>query len=199
MHWREGTGCGRLRLCAGPGLPGACGLRSRRALRDFLRPCACRLTVACPRCGAALERWRVGRLRAACRRCEACALSRLGQFRLDHAALRSFVKRQRISTETITLLARMARFIVADITDARSVLQELRAIVPDLPSVPVQPIILATQEEPGMFDFFHNFRSFLKVHHYSNQQHLIADLGERVIGPAEKWRSVREGAAGQTG
>jgi hypothetical protein len=34
-----------------------------------------------------------------------------------------------------------------------------------------------------------NFRSFLKVHHYNNQQQLIADLGERVIDPAEKWRS----------
>jgi hypothetical protein len=40
-----------------------------------------------------------------------------------------------------------------------------------------------------MFDFFRNFRSFLKVHHYNNQQQLIADLGEQVIDPAEKWRS----------
>jgi hypothetical protein len=30
-------------------------------------------------------------------------------------------------------------------------LQELRAIVPELPSVPVQPVIIASQEEPGMF------------------------------------------------
>jgi hypothetical protein len=41
--------------------------------------------------------------------------------------------RSRDTDETITLLARMARFIVADISDAKSVLQELRGIVPDLP------------------------------------------------------------------
>jgi hypothetical protein len=50
-----------------------------------------------------------------------------------------------------------------------------------------------------MFDFFRNFRSFLKVHHYNNQQQLIADLGERVIDPAEKWRSVSGAAAGPIG
>jgi uncharacterized protein YjbI with pentapeptide repeats len=87
--------------------------------------------------------------------------------------------------ETITLLARMSRFVIADISDAKSVLQELRAIVPDLPSVPVQPIILAMQEEPGMFDFYRNFRSFLNVHRYASQEQLIVELGEKVIRPAE--------------
>jgi uncharacterized protein YjbI with pentapeptide repeats/8-oxo-dGTP pyrophosphatase MutT (NUDIX family) len=93
--------------------------------------------------------------------------------------------RSRNTDETITLLARMARFVVADISDAKSVLQELRAIVPDLPSVPVQPIILAMQEEPGMFDFYRNMPWFLNVHRYASQEQLIADLGEKVIRPAE--------------
>jgi uncharacterized protein YjbI with pentapeptide repeats len=87
--------------------------------------------------------------------------------------------------ETITLLARMARFAVADISDAKSVLQELRAIVPDLPSVPVQPIILAMQEEPGMFDFFRRYPWFLTAHRYETPARLLADLSERVIAPAE--------------
>jgi hypothetical protein len=82
-------------------------------------------------------------------------------------------------------LARMARFVIADLSDAKSVLQELRAIVPDLPSVPVQPIIVAMQEEPGMFDFYRNFRSFLSVHRYADQEQLITELGEKVIRPAE--------------
>jgi len=91
----------------------------------------------------------------------------------------------RDTDETITLLARMARFIIADISDAKSVLQALRAIVPNLTSVPVQSILIATQQEPGMFDFYRNSRNFLKVHHYENDEQLIVDLHERVIGPAE--------------
>jgi uncharacterized protein YjbI with pentapeptide repeats len=100
--------------------------------------------------------------------------------------------RSRDTDETITLLARMAKFVIADISDAKAVLQELRAIVPDLPSVPVQPIILAKQEEPGMFDFYRNRPSFLTVHRYDDQEQLLSDLGDKVIRPAElKVRELR--------
>jgi uncharacterized protein YjbI with pentapeptide repeats len=100
--------------------------------------------------------------------------------------------KSRDTDETITLLARMAKFVIADISDAKAVLQELRAIVPDLPSVPVQPIILAKQEEPGMFDFYRNRPSFLTVHRYADQAQLLSDLGDKVIRPAElKVRELR--------
>jgi uncharacterized protein YjbI with pentapeptide repeats len=101
--------------------------------------------------------------------------------------------RNRTTDETITLLARMARFVIADISDAKSVLQELRAIVPDNPSVPVQSIIDAAQDEPGMFDFFKEFRSFLKVYRYRNPAQLLANLDKRVIAPPEA-KAAKRGA-----
>jgi uncharacterized protein YjbI with pentapeptide repeats len=91
----------------------------------------------------------------------------------------------RTTVETITLLARMARFMIADISDAKSVLQELQAIVPELPSVPVQSIIDASQDEPGMFDFYRGFRSFLPVYRYDTPAQLLTDLTDRVIEPSE--------------
>jgi hypothetical protein len=78
--------------------------------------------------------------------------------------------------------------VIADISDAKSALQELQAIVPDLPSVPVQPVIIASQDEPGMFDFYRHFPWFLPVHPYATPAQLLAELSDRVIDlPPEKW------------
>lgn len=66
---------------------------------------------------------------------------------LDHGkeVLFDFEKpRTQTTDETIFTLARMSRFVIADLTDAKSVLQELRSIVPNSPSVLIQPLLLAS-------------------------------------------------------
>jgi hypothetical protein len=79
----------------------------------------------------------------------------------------------------------MACFVVADITDAKSIPQELNVIVPDLPSVAVQPLLLEGSGEYGMFEHYTRYPWVLETHRYSSPDQLIADLDERVIRPAE--------------
>jgi len=87
-------------------------------------------------------------------------------------------------TETVSMLAHMARFVIADITDAKSIPQELSTIVPHLPSTPIQPLLLATQAEYGMFEHFRRYPWVMEPILYENEQTLLADLANKVIAPA---------------
>jgi len=99
-------------------------------------------------------------------------------------------------TETVQLLAAMARFVIADITDAKSIPQELSHVVPHFPSVPVQPIILASQKEYSMFESWADRANVLPQFAYDDQAHLLASLESRVIDPVEVWeRESDKGAA----
>ena len=89
-------------------------------------------------------------------------------------------------TETVSTLAHMARFIIADITEPRSIPQELQAIVPHL-TVAVQPLLLeGSTGEYGMFqDLKKNRHWVLPIHYYKDVNYLLASLEEKVIAPAE--------------
>jgi hypothetical protein len=88
-------------------------------------------------------------------------------------------------TETISTLAHMARFIIADLTEAKSIPQELQAIVPNLPSVPVQPLLLASDYEYGMFEHFKRYPWVLKVYRYDNPDEVLTSLESKIISPVE--------------
>ena len=100
-------------------------------------------------------------------------------FDFDHPGSRDI-------TETVTTLARLARFIIADLTGARSIPQELAFIIPAFPSVPVQPLLLSSQSEYGMLEHFTKFPWVLPVYKYSDLPHLLTSFKKRVIDPAEQ-------------
>jgi len=100
-------------------------------------------------------------------------------------------------TETVSTLAHMARFIVADLTDPRSIPQELQAIVPNLPSVPIVPLIHTSQTEYGVFEHFTRYPCVLTIYRYDDQAALIESLPEKVIGPADAKARELRGAAGR--
>ncbi len=89
-------------------------------------------------------------------------------------------------TETISTLAHMSRFIIADITSAKSIPQELQAIVPNLPSVPIQPLLHADDKEYAMFEHFKRYPWVLETFRYPTIEQLLSSLKEKIIQPAEK-------------
>lgn len=90
-------------------------------------------------------------------------------------------------TETVQLLSNMSRFIIADVTDAKSIPQELSHIIPFLPSVPVRPIVLDVGEPYSMFEHWESFDSVLDVYPYENRDHLVANIEYGIIEPIKEW------------
>jgi uncharacterized protein YjbI with pentapeptide repeats len=101
---------------------------------------------------------------------------------------------QRDLTETISALAHLSRFVVADLTAAKSIPQELSAIVPSLPSVPVVPILEQSEREPySMFEHFRRYPWVLTQMQYADVNDLVARLAEDVIQPAESYLNQERG------
>ena len=95
-------------------------------------------------------------------------------------------------TETVSLLARMARFIIADLTDASSIPKELEAIVPHL-AVPVQPLIEGSSRPYAMFKDYWKYDWVLPVYRYEGLEPLLTLLVDKVITPAEgKVKALQE-------
>jgi uncharacterized protein YjbI with pentapeptide repeats len=88
-------------------------------------------------------------------------------------------------TETVSTLAHMARFVIADITEPKAVHQELAWIIPKLPSVPVQLLLHASANAGGMIEDFLDYDWVLEEYKYDSLDHLIGSFKDNVIAPAE--------------
>jgi hypothetical protein len=91
--------------------------------------------------------------------------------------------------ESIGLFAGLARFVIADLTEPKSVPAELAAIVPHSPSVPVVAIASRTTREYPLFDSLRDYRSVIReVVRYTSEADLLRRLDAEVVEPAEARR-----------
>jgi len=95
-------------------------------------------------------------------------------------------------TETVKVLAGMSRFVIADITNPRSVPMELQATVPDY-MVPFVTILQRGQPPFVMFNDLHRkYHWALPLHEYKNEKTLLETFETKVIAPAmKKLKEVR--------
>ncbi|MDH3337023.1 MAG: pentapeptide repeat-containing protein [Gammaproteobacteria bacterium] len=89
-------------------------------------------------------------------------------------------------TETVSTLARMAKFVIADLTEPSSIPLELQEIVPTV-AVPVKPIIAAGHSEFSMFrDLRKKYRWVMPTLTYESVNELISSLPGDVIDSASE-------------
>ncbi len=87
-------------------------------------------------------------------------------------------------TETVKVLAGMSLFVIADVTNPRSVPLELQATVPDY-QIPFVPICQRGQPSFGMFDDLpKKYNWVMDLLEYDSQATLMAAFEKKVVKPA---------------
>jgi hypothetical protein len=90
-------------------------------------------------------------------------------------------------TETVSTMAHLARYVIADLTEPACIPHELQAIVPAT-QVPIIPLLLEGQRPYAMFEDLKKYQWVLDVRTYKDQNHLIADVLEPALREAESVR-----------
>jgi uncharacterized protein YjbI with pentapeptide repeats len=88
--------------------------------------------------------------------------------------------------ETVSILARLARFVIADVTDAKIVLEEVLHIVRTI-DVPVAPLLLGGggKEPVTLSSLRKGHVSLMKTFVYGSPEHLIPVIKKAIFDPAE--------------
>lgn len=99
-------------------------------------------------------------------------------------------------TETVSILAHLARFIIVDLTDPSSAPHEVATVIPHI-QVPVQPLLwrepLVVDGKPMERREYAMFEDLRRRHHwvlptirYQDTAELLASLQSQIIAPAEQ-------------
>lgn len=90
---------------------------------------------------------------------------------------------ERDVTAPIRTLDHPARFILADLTDAGGLPQALQALIPHLPSIPVQPIRQANAKEDARFEYVEKYPWILPTSYYQDIADVLSLITECFIMP----------------
>jgi uncharacterized protein YjbI with pentapeptide repeats len=93
--------------------------------------------------------------------------------------------RDRDVTETVMTLAGLCKYVIADLTQPKSVPHEARTVIPDL-AVPFVPLIEGSEDPYSMFPNLHKYPWVLDLVRYENQTQLLAVLESQILQPAEE-------------
>jgi hypothetical protein len=88
-------------------------------------------------------------------------------------------------TEMISTLARIARFLIVDLTDVSNLPHEVASIVPSLSSVTVQPLMEEGGSGPIWLQEWRQAPRILDLYCYPDLDELVARAKDCVIDPAE--------------
>jgi Pentapeptide repeats (8 copies) len=102
-------------------------------------------------------------------------------------------------TESVAGFAHLSLFVIADLTDPRSIPQELSHIVPHLPSVPVVPLVPNLADIYSMFEHFQRYPWVLAPVEYDTPERLLEvfdtqvmqvgrDAAAKFRAEAQRWR-----------
>lgn len=75
-------------------------------------------------------------------------------------------------TETIGIIGRMSKFVVADLTDAKSIPQELSELIPNNPSLTIYPIVSKEHREYSMFEHWERYPWVKSIYKYEKNSEL---------------------------
>ncbi len=94
--------------------------------------------------------------------------------------------KQRTLVESIVGFAALSRFVIADLSEPKSIPQELEAIAPRFRTVPIVPIIVRTGKEFATFESLKDLRNMVTpTIRYEGLEDLIEKLDAQIVPLAE--------------
>lgn len=86
----------------------------------------------------------------------------------------------------LTILTRLARFVIVDMTEAEKVAQHLPFIASQHPSVPIQPLVQLSDESSTLPEEFAASPSLLETYRYQSVEDIQRDAGELIARAEQK-------------